>query len=84
MALDFARDGVAVRDAVAGPDILRKLADEFEEAGVRIGARPFALSPVIRELLAPSGILTLLAGQWADGPARPVRVLAFDKTPEAN
>jgi hypothetical protein len=39
VALDFARDGVAVRDAVAGADILRKLADEFEEAGVRIGAR---------------------------------------------
>jgi ectoine hydroxylase-related dioxygenase (phytanoyl-CoA dioxygenase family) len=50
----------------------------IREAGVRIGARPFALSPVIRELLAPSSILTLLAGQWADGPARPVRVLAFD------
>jgi ectoine hydroxylase-related dioxygenase (phytanoyl-CoA dioxygenase family) len=39
---------------------------------------------VIRELLAPSGILTLLARQWAGRPARPVRVLAFDKTPDAN
>jgi hypothetical protein len=84
VALDFARDGVAISDAVVGADILGKLADEFEEAGVRIGARPFALSPVIRELLAPSGVLTLLAGQWASGPARPVRVLAFDKTPDAN
>jgi len=84
VTLDFDRDGVALNDAAVSPDVLHKLAGEFEDAGVRVGARPFALSPTIQELLAPSGILTQLAGQRAGNPARPVRALAFDKTPDAN
>lgn len=84
MPLDFERDGVAVSEAVVGTDILRKLADEFEEAGVRIGARPFDLSPTIRALVEPEGILTRQARALAGQNSRPVRVLAFDKTPLAN
>jgi hypothetical protein len=51
VSLDFERDGVAVNAGVVGIDILQKLADEFEGAGVRVGARPFALSPTIRQLV---------------------------------
>lgn len=82
--LDFERDGVAISADVVGADILQRLAEEFEAAGVRVGARPFALSPTIRELIAAEGILTLKAKEWSNAKARPVRVLAFDKTPEAN
>ncbi|WP_119272728.1 phytanoyl-CoA dioxygenase family protein [Taklimakanibacter deserti] len=82
--LDYERDGVALSPGVVGVDILEKLAEEFDEAGVRVGARPFALSPVIRQLVMPEGILTRKAKEWACADARPVRVLAFDKRPEAN
>jgi hypothetical protein len=84
VALDFDRDGVAIHEAVVDADILRELAEEFDEAGIRVGARPFALSPTIRGLVEPQGILTRLAAEWAGTFARPVRVLAFDKTPGAN
>lgn len=82
--LDFERDGVALSADVVGADILQRLAEEFAEAGVRVGARPFALSPTISELIGTEGILTLKAKEWSNAKARPVRVLAFDKTPEAN
>lgn len=84
MTLDFGRDGVAVSEGVVGSDILKRLAEEFEKAGVRVGARPFALSPTIRQLIAGEGILTRMAKEWSSDKARPVRVLAFDKTPQAN
>lgn len=82
--LDYEQDGVAVSPGVVGADMLEKLAEEFEAEGVRVGARPFALSATIRQLLKPEGILTQKAKAWAGARARPVRVLAFDKTPEAN
>lgn len=37
--LDYERDGVAVSLGVVGADILEKLAQEFEAAGLRVGAR---------------------------------------------
>ena len=64
MTLDFERDGVVVSAVVVGTDILQKLADEFEQEGVRVGARPFALSPTIRELVEPEGLLTRHAPPW--------------------
>lgn len=82
--LDFGRDGVAIREAVVGVDILQQLAEELDEAGIRVGARPFALSPAIKALVEPQGILTRLAAECDGSFARPVRVLTFDKTPEAN
>lgn len=84
MQLDFERDGVALRESAVGADILRELADEFEATGVRVGARPFALSPTIKELIGPEGALGQRARELAGIAARPVRVLAFDKTPDAN
>lgn len=84
MALDFERDGVTIREAVIGEDVLGTLAREFDEGDVRVGARSFVLSPTVKELLKPSGLLTQLAVRLSGVDIRPVRVLAFDKTPDAN
>ena len=84
MPLDFERDGVALFDAAVGADILKGLADEFDTAGVRIGARPFDLSPVVKALIGPNGVLGKRARELTSASPRPVRVLAFDKTPAAN
>lgn len=84
MQLDFERDGVTLREAAVAADILQNLADEFEAAGVRVGARPFALSTTVKALIGPDGAVGRRARELAGIAARPVRVLAFDKTPDAN
>lgn len=84
MPLDFERDGVALREDAVSADILQKLAEEFEATGVRVGARPFALSPTVTHLIGPEGALGQGARELAGASVRPVRVLAFDKTPDAN
>lgn len=83
-AFDFERDGVALRENAVGADVIAKLAEEFDAAGVRVGARPFELSSTVKALIGPQGALGLSARELAGGTPRPVRVLAFDKTPDAN
>lgn len=83
-ALDFERDGVTLRENAVDAAIIATLAEEFEAAGVRVGARPFDLSPTIRALIGPEGALGRSACELSGAPPRPVRVLAFDKTPDAN
>lgn len=83
-ASDFERDGVALRENAVDVAIIATLAEEFDAAGVRIGARSFDLSPTIRALIGPEGALGRRARELSGAPPRPVRVLAFDKTPDAN
>lgn len=42
------------------------------------------MSPTVKDLIGAAGILGLRARELAGVPVRPVRVLAFDKTPAAN
>jgi hypothetical protein len=83
-AFDFERDGVALRENAVDANIIAALAEEFDAAGVRVGARPFDLSPTIRALIGPEGALGRRARELSGAVPRPVRVLAFDKTPDAN
>lgn len=84
MGFDFERDGVALSENAVGADVVTKLAEEFEVAGVRIGARPFELSSTVKALIGPEGALGRWARELTSAAPRPVRVLAFDKTPDAN
>lgn len=84
MGFDFERDGVALSENAVGADIVTKLAEEFAAAGVRVGARPFELSATVRTLIGPDGALGRRARELSGAAPRPVRVLAFDKTPDAN
>lgn len=47
MLFNFERDGVALSENAVGADIIAILAEEFDATGVRVGARPFDLSPTI-------------------------------------
>jgi len=84
LALNFGTDGVEIVARVVSGAVLQTLGKELDEAGVRVGSRPFALSATVLRLIEPDGEMTLLAQRLAGRAALPVRVLAFDKTPEAN
>jgi hypothetical protein len=84
LALNFVQDGVEIVEHVASDAVIAELSSEFGEAGVSVGARPFTLSETARALIQPGGRLSELAREFAGCPARPVRVLAFDKTPQVN
>ena len=82
--LEFDRDGVAVLENVVGQDIIQALKAEFLAIDVRAGARPFALTKTVASLISATGVLTRLARSLCGRKARPVRVLAFDKTSGTN
>jgi hypothetical protein len=82
--LDFTRDGAAlIRRAISVSDIAR-LKEEFAGLDFRAGARPFAISETVRRLIGIGGCFDLALSEVGMTAARPVRVLAFDKTPENN
>jgi len=64
--------------------IVSELSEEFDRRPVRAGSRPFSPSPAVLSLLLPEGVLTCLARKLAARDVRPVRILAFNKTPETN
>ena len=80
----FATEGVEIVENVVPEEILRNLRSDFDATGVRVGSRPFSLSATTVSLIRPDGVLTRLANRLAGRASRPVRALAFDKTPEAN
>lgn len=82
--LEFERDGAELFTAVVEPVILSQLRDEFTSLNLKAGGRSFDLSPIVLELLSPCGGVGRVAAGLSDGNGRPVRVLAFDKTPETN
>jgi ectoine hydroxylase-related dioxygenase (phytanoyl-CoA dioxygenase family) len=82
--LDFDRDGVAVLESVVGQNVVQALEAEFDTIDIRAGARPFALTKTVASLIGATGVLTWLARSLCGREARPVRVLAFDKTPATN
>ncbi len=82
--LEFQRDGAELIASAVEPAVLAQLRHEFTTLDVKVGGRSFDLSPVVLQLLSPSGELGQVASALSDGAARPVRVLAFDKTPETN
>jgi hypothetical protein len=84
LPFSFNHDGVEISERIASDAMIAELRAEFEETAVSVGARPFKLSKTARTLIGPTGTLTVLARGLAGFPARPVRVLAFDKTPQAN
>lgn len=82
--LEFERDGAELFASVVGAKALSRLRDEFTSLNLKAGGRSFDLSPVVSELLSPSGGLGRVAGTLSGGDGCPVRVLEFDKTPETN
>jgi len=82
--LEFERDGAELFASVVEADVLTRLRDEFISLNLKAGGRSFGLSPVVLALLAPSGGFGRVAAGLSDGKGRPVRVLAFDKTPQNN
>lgn len=82
--LDFERDGVCLFPKIASQFVVEKLREEFSLLDFKAGARSFAVSPLIRELMAQSGCFGIAAARLDRPFARPVRILAFDKTPASN
>ena len=81
-ALD--RDGVVIRRAVISADTLATLRSRFAPSSARPGARGFDPADSVSDVIDACGPMGSLAAVAADGPVRPVRILFFDKTPEAN
>jgi hypothetical protein len=80
----FESDGVALfQKAITFEDILT-LREEFSRLEFKAGARPFELSPLVISLLSNNGCFGRVTLALGRANARPVRVLAFDKTPESN
>ncbi|MGH6816840.1 MAG: phytanoyl-CoA dioxygenase family protein [Hyphomicrobiaceae bacterium] len=78
----FARDGVAILPAMLGREDLSPLEPVFE--AVAGGARQFAIDRTLVRRLQEHEGLARTASYLQGEPARLVRVVAFDKTPEAN
>lgn len=76
-------DGYAVVPGVLSEPVIQDLLARLDVEGGRGGSRLADQDPVIREL-AWSGVALTLARQALGEAARPVRILFFDKNPEAN
>lgn len=63
--------------------MLPALSDWYEQAAIAPGTRLDRLG-VFTPFLAPSGPIAALASTLLGQPARPVRAIAFDKSPSAN
>jgi hypothetical protein len=77
------RDGYAVVPGVLTEREIQDLLARLDVEGGRGGSRVADQDPLVREL-AWSGIACALARQAIGESARPVRILFFDKNPEAN
>lgn len=60
--LEFERDGAELFASVVEAKVLARLRDEFTSLNLKAGGRSFDLSPVVLELLSPSGGLGKVAG----------------------
>jgi len=82
--LDFEQDGVAILPSSVSNADIETLRSEFSQLEFKAGARPFALTASVRRLIAPSGCFGQALAALGLGKHFPVRVLAFDKTPQSN
>jgi hypothetical protein len=78
------RDGVFTERDVVDKRWLDLLRPHFADVSGRPGSRGFQLTRDVETLVGPGGALGELARRCAGKVMRPVRVLFFDKTPEAN
>lgn len=78
------RDGVCIQPKVVGADLINRLRVQFGSTSGRPGSRSFDLTSEVTAMIAREGALGELARRAAGADMRPVRVLFFDKTPEAN
>lgn len=83
---DFAADGCAVLPGIVTADIVQRLSASGMFPTAAAGQRAFdgAGNPDVSELVAREGSLTRAASHLMGTLCRPVRILLFDKTPEAN
>ena len=84
LVLDFSRDGAAIVQKSISDNHIEELRQEFASLDFKAGARPFDLSQLVFQLLAPDGCFGLATKELGMESVRPVRVLAFDKTPASN
>lgn len=82
--LDFSRDGAALIARQISDDDILALREMFGAMDFRVGARPFAASPLLDRLLGQDGCFAQALTAIGLKSARPVRVLAFDKTAQNN
>jgi Phytanoyl-CoA dioxygenase (PhyH) len=82
--LDFERDGVCILHTAPELSDMLQLRDEFSHLDFRAGSRAFALSKSAQRQLSPQGAFGSALAKLGKTGARPVRVLAFDKTPRNN
>ena len=80
LVLDFSRDGAAIVQRSIGDNHIEELRQEFSSLDFKAGARPVVLSQLISQLLETHGCFGLATKELGMESARPVRVLAFDKT----
>jgi hypothetical protein len=64
--------------------LVEHLREEFSQLDFKAGARPFSLTGTVRQLLETEGCFGRIAVSIGGAKSKPVRVLAFDKTPESN
>jgi Phytanoyl-CoA dioxygenase (PhyH) len=82
--LDFERDGACIIATDANLSDVLLLRDEFEKLDFRAGARAFDLSATAKRILSADGACGKALVKLGKANVRPVRVLAFDKTPASN
>lgn len=78
------QDGVFIRTGVVSDDVIADLRRQFTPSSGHPGKRGFALTGAALALIGSSGPMGALAADAAGHAVRPVRVLFFDKTPDAN
>jgi Phytanoyl-CoA dioxygenase (PhyH) len=77
--------GAVVSEGVVSDDAVSRLRKEFQgTTPERAGVRSFDVPSGLGDLIGPHGAMGALAAKLAGRPARPVRVLFFDKTPVSN
>jgi hypothetical protein len=82
--LDFVRDGAAVVKTTIDQHTLDALRKAFSDLDIRIGARPFEMKSLVQPLMAEGGCFHHALINLGLAGARPVRILAFDKTVGSN
>jgi hypothetical protein len=83
-ALRFDTEGVELFKNLAGQPLMEKLQVAFSALEFRGGSRQFELKPFLSELFGHDAPFSCVMAKLGVPDARPVRVLAFDKTPQSN